>query len=279
MKASAVRLHVQESGSGPLVILLHGFPEFSYSWRQLLPALASAGFHAVAPDLRGYNLSDKPRGVSSYAIDELVSDVARLIEERGAARAAVVGHDWGGIIAWRLAMMRPDLLDRLVILNAPHPAAYRRAITRTTQLLRSWYVLVFQLPWLPERWLAANDFASIRGILRDGAARAGVFTEFDIGRYVEAAARPGALTAMLNYYRAAVRRPGRTLRASARVTAPTLVIWGMRDRFLDASLADGLERWVDDVRVERLPEATHWVQHDEPARVAELIVAFLRLRR
>src|SRR5690242_12831972 len=144
-----VRLHVADAGNGPLVVLLHGFPEFWYTWRRQIPALAQAGFHAVAPDMRGYNLSDKPAGVRAYRVPALVEDVAGLIRACGAARATVIGHDWGGLVAWAFAMEHPEMLDRLVILNSPHPRAMARAIRTPRQFLKSWYMMFFQIPWLP----------------------------------------------------------------------------------------------------------------------------------
>ena len=259
------------------VVLLHGFPEFWYAWRHQLPALAAAGFRALAPDLRGYNLSPKPPRVRDYRVERVAGDVAALIERHCAGRAHLVGHDWGGVVAWHLAMHRPDLVDRLVILNAPHPAAYLREVRRPAQMLRSWYVGFFQVPWLPERSIRANDYAALRRLFRTDPARPGAFSEEDIARYVRAFAEPGALTGAINYYRAAARQGAGHVRRSVRpVAAPTLVVWGDRDRYLVPELTQGLEKWVPDVRVERLPAASHWVQHDEPARVNELLVEFLR---
>ena len=273
-------LHYVESGRSdagrPSVVLLHGFPEFWYSWRNQLPALAAAGFRALAPDLRGYNLSPKPPRVRDYRIELLAGDVAALIERDCCGRAHLVGHDWGGVIAWHLAMHRPELIDRLVILNAPHPAAYLREIRRPPQLLRSWYIGFFQTPWLPERTIAANDYASLRRLFRTDPARSGAFTDDDVARYVRAFKEPGALTAAINYYRAALRQgPGHFARSTRPITNPTLLIWGERDRYLVPELTRGLEEWVRNLRVERLPGATHWVQHDEPARVNELLLQFL----
>ncbi len=278
-----VRLHYVEAGAGPLVVLLHGFPEFWYSWRYQIPALTSAGLHVVAPDMRGYNWSDKPPGVSNYRVETLARDVERLIRACGATRAAVVGHDWGAIVAWWFAMLHPERLTRLAILNVPHPAytlepglmrAARVALWR--QLLRSWYVFFFQLPWLPEAAARAGGFAALRRTLRRDPARAGAFTDADITRYVEALAQPGALTATVNYYRALLRRSPWDLRARLRrVEAPVLVIWGERDRYLEAGLAAPPRRWVPNARVERLPDASHWVQLDRPERVNALLLEFL----
>jgi pimeloyl-ACP methyl ester carboxylesterase len=268
-------LHYVEAGAGPPVVLLHGFPEFWYSWRHQLPALAAAGFRALAPDLRGYNESDRPAGPRNYRLGLLVEDVAGLISQLG-GRAAVVGHDWGGVLAWELAMRRPEVVGRLVVLNAPHPAAFRRELSNPVQWLRSWYVLFFQLPWLPEWLLGAGDYALLERALRRQPARPDAFTPEDVRRYKEALGRPGARTAALNYYRALFRYPRELSRPVRRVTAPTLLIWGERDAYLGSGLSRGLGRWVSDLRVERLPGASHWVQNDDPARVNRLLIEFLR---
>jgi pimeloyl-ACP methyl ester carboxylesterase len=271
------------TGDAPLVVLLHGFPEFWYSWRHQLDPLAAAGYRVVAPDLRGYNRSSQPEGVDSYRPAELVADVRGLVEHLGYARADVVGHDWGGAIAWETAIRDPDLLGRLVVMNAPHPTAYRRTLLRSPeQLARSWYVLAFQVPWLPERLLAADDYRAIDRMLE--GASPGAFTDADRRRYRKAMARSGSPSGPLNYYRAIAREAARrqlrslvpgTGSRDATVRAPTLVVWGERDVALTTDLLDGLSEWVPDLRVERLPAATHWVQLDDTRRVTELLLGFL----
>jgi epoxide hydrolase 4 len=274
---NGVKLHWVEAGAGPLVVLLHGFPEHWYAWRRQIPALAAAGFRVLAPDLRGYNLSDKPRGVRQYRLEALARDVAELVRRAGEDRAHVVGHDWGGVVAWWLAMHHPRAVERLVILNAPHPAAYFRELRRPAQMLRSWYALFFQLPWLPELAIRFDDFAALRRLFRTDPARPGAFTAADVRRYVEAFSDRRALTAALNYYRAAFRQGWALFaRRFPRIVATTLVIWGEHDHYLVPELASGLEHWVPGLRVERLRGASHWVQHDEPGRVNELLVEFLR---
>jgi pimeloyl-ACP methyl ester carboxylesterase len=268
-----IRLHYVEAGEGPLVVLLHGFPEFWYEWRHQIPALAAAGFRVVAPDMRGYNLSDKPEGVERYRVELLVEDVAGLVRHLGAERAHVVGHDWGGVVAWYFAMLRPALLDRLVVLNAPHPAAFAREIVKPDQMLRSAYAGFFQLPAVPELALRAGDFALLERVLRTEPARPGAFTDADVERYKEAFAQPGALTASLNYYRAFARQDRPEVRA---IAAPTLLVWGEKDPHLVVRLTEGLEEWVPGIRVERIPEASHWVAADEPERVNRLLAGFLR---
>ncbi|GAA5514523.1 epoxide hydrolase A [Deinococcus carri] len=265
---NGVRLHLVEAGpaGGPLVLLLHGFPEFWRAWERQIEPLARAGFRVVAPDLRGYNLSEKPPGVTAYRLKTLREDVAALIHALGHERAHVVGHDWGGIIAWALAIRQPEVVERLVILNAPHPAAARRMLRTPRQWLKSWYILFFQLPWLPERVLPRFGAWALHG------TNPRAYTEQDRDLYRQAWAQPGAATGMINYYRA-LRRFGNV--KETRVRVPTLVLWGQRDVALLPELADGLERWVPNLRVVRLPRASHWVMRDEPVRVNNLLVDFL----
>jgi pimeloyl-ACP methyl ester carboxylesterase len=268
-----VRLHYVEVGEGPLVVLLHGFPEFWFGWRRQIPALAAAGFRVVAPDMRGYNLSSRPAGVGSYDLDRLADDVAGLVAERGAERALLAGHDWGAAVAWWTAIRRPEVVERLAILNVPHPRRFLRGLRSPKQLARSWYMGFFQLPWLPERALAARRYAGLRAAFAD--ARPGAFAPGEMDRYVEAWSQPGALTASVNYYRALARRsPRRTLGALEPVRAPTLVIWGVHDRALGAELAEPDRADVPALQdVVRL-DASHWVQLDEPERVNELLIEF-----
>lgn len=267
-----VRLHWVQAGRGRPVLLLHGFPQFWWMWRRQIQPLVDAGFHVIAPDLRGYNLSDKPPGVDAYRMEHLVADVEGLIRQTGAGRAHVVGHDWGGLIAWWLAMLSPQRVERLAILNAPHPAAFRREIRMPDQMLRSWYAAAVQLPVLPELAIRRDDFALLESAFRASTVRPGAFTDDDIRRYREAAARPGALTAMLNYYRAAARRPTPPTR---RIDHPVLLIWGEQDQALTIRMTHGLEEWVPNLRIERLPEASHWVAEEAPERVTALLTDFL----
>src|SRR5829696_7308288 len=239
------------------------------------PALADAGYRVVAPDLPGYNTPDKPPRVRDYRPRLLAEEVADLIVALGAGSATVAGHDWGGGLAWLLAMHHPERVQRLVILNAPHPIRFLTGLRSPRQLRRSWYILAFQLPWLPERLLAARDFQALRRALRRQPTRPGAFTAQDIDRYVTAAAQPGALRAAINYYRAAVRgNPLAQAQTLRRVDAPTLVIWGEQDRYLGRELAEPDHAWVPDVRVERIAEASHWVQADAPERVNQLLMDF-----
>ncbi|HKC59035.1 MAG TPA: alpha/beta hydrolase [Myxococcales bacterium] len=269
-----VRLHCAEMGQGPLVLLLHGFPECWVSWRNQLPALAQAGFRAVAPDLRGYGKSDKPPGLDAYRIEVLARDIARLVEALGADRAHVVGHDWGGAVAWFFAMWHPERLDRLAILNAPHPSRYSRARKLPRQWLRSSYILFFQLPWLPEALLRAGDSLALRQLFRYDPERPGAYTDEDIDEIVAAAREPGALTGMLAWYRAMIQRPTHTRWKP--ISRPVQVVWGEKDRYLLRDIAEPERDWVPDLRFAPIPEASHWVQADAPEKVNGLLIDFLR---
>ena len=272
-----VRLHYVEAGEGPLVLLLHGFPQFWYQWRHQFPALVEAGFRVVAPDMRGYNLSDKPPGVRAYRVELLARDVERLILACGERTADVVGHDWGAIAAWIAAMRYPGRVGRLAILNVPHPARLLDGLLSPMQLLRSSYTFFFQIPRLPEEVIRAGDFALLRSVFRRDPVRPEALTAEDIERYIEAMAQPGALTASLNYYRALLRYPGATRALLQRIEAPVLVIWGERDRFLSRRLAEPPRLWVPALLgVKRLPDASHWVAEDRPLEVNTLLLGFLR---
>jgi epoxide hydrolase 4 len=268
-----VTLHYVEAGAGPLVVLLHGFPELSFGWRLQIAALAEAGFRVVAPDMRGYNLSSKPKGIRAYSAAKLADDITGLIHELGADSAMLVGHDWGGTVAWTTAMNHPEVVDRLVILDAAHPRKLQKGLFFPRQLLRSWYFFFFALPWLPERIVRAKNFRFFRRFLRDARP---TYTADELDRYVEAWSQPGALTAMIDYYRYSVfTPPWKAWNAIRTVTAPTLVIWGKRDRYLGPKLAEPEHHDVPNLdRVVRLSDASHWVHHDEAERVNELLVDF-----
>jgi pimeloyl-ACP methyl ester carboxylesterase len=270
-----VRLHVAEAGMAgrPLVVLLHGFPEFWWSWRHQLRALSSAGYHVLAPDLRGFHASEKPRAVSAYRLDRLAQDVAGLIRAHGAARAAVVGHDWGGNVAWMFAQDYPSMITRLGIINVPHPRrSVHDGIRSLTQLRKSWYFFFFQLPALPEWWLSRDGFRTVRRFFEvDGMAPA------DVQPYVDAARAAGDnLRGAVNYYRAFLRQVAAgTLPSWRRIDTPTLIMWGEGDRVIDRELADPGGAMVPHRRLEIIRHASHWVQHDAPERVNELLLEFL----
>jgi pimeloyl-ACP methyl ester carboxylesterase len=272
-----VSLHVALAGEGdgPLVVLLHGFPEFWWSWRYQIPALVAAGFRVAVPDLRGYNLSDQPSDVAAYGIDHLTADVDGLIRALGEESAHVVGHDWGAAIAWEFAMQYPSRVKRLAILNVPHPAVMVRALLRSpAQLRRSWYMFFFQLPRVPELVVQHDDFAFLRKSL--AAGRLVRPSREEIDPYVAAARRSGNLHGGIHYYRAMLRGIRSRLRTRPpRIDAEVLVLWGERDLFLGRELATPPKKLVPNARVEFLPEASHWVQVDAPERVNALLVPFL----
>jgi pimeloyl-ACP methyl ester carboxylesterase len=273
-----IRLHYVTAGppDGQLIVLLHGFPEFWYAWRHQIPALAAAGYRVVAPDLRGYNASDRPRGVQPYHVEHLAADIKALITALDAERAIIAAHDWGGVIAWYLAMIAPERVAKLIILNAPHPARYGELLRRWPQLRKAWYVLFFQLPWLPEWLLSARDFRAMEKALRGTLVNRRAMTSEDIARHKDAMRQPYALTAALNYYRAAFRANlSGTLPAIRHITCPTLLIWGEQDRALALENTTGLDRRVANLRVTRIPKAGHAVQLDAPERVNALMLDFL----
>lgn len=271
------------TGAAPLVVLLHGFPECWYTWHRQLDALAAAGYRVVAPDLRGYNRSSTPPGVDSYRVDELVADVRGLVESRGATQAAVVGHDWGGLVAWECAIREPELVSQLAVLNAPHPDVYRRSLLRSPgQLVRSSYVGFFQLPWLPEQLLEADDYRLVERALEELSA-ADSLSKSDRERFHKAMERTDS-SGPLNYYRAigrdtvvdgitSVLRGG--LPPQRRVDVPTLLVWGKRDPVLDSGLVDRHHAVVEPLSVRRFSESGHWPQAAQPRQTTDELLAFL----
>jgi len=274
-RTNGITLHGVEAGpeDGPLVILLHGFPEYWWGWRYQIGPLADAGFRVVAPDQRGYNLSDKPEGRRSYGLDTLAADIVGLADALGRRTFTLVGHDWGGLAAWWTASRHPERVERLVVLNAPHPqvaGAYMRS--HPSQMLRSLYVGFFQIPILPEIMLSANGHRSLKDALRR-TSRPGTFSDEDIAAYEKTWSQPGALTAMLNWYRALPFKPDMK---GATVHVPTLVIWGSKDRFLEKGLAEASLALCEKGSIRWIENATHWVQHEEPETVNTALVAFLK---
>lgn len=271
---AGVALHAVAAGpkDGPVAVLLHGFPEFWYGWLKPTEPLAEAGFRVIVPDQRGYNLSGKPRRVASYALRELVSDVIAIADQLGQKKILLAGHDWGAAVAWSTALWHPERIAKLAIVNVPHPSVLRRFLnTRPRQMLRSWYIFFFQIPWLPETFFSAFDFYfARRALLR--SSRPGTFSAEDLAQYRAAWSQPGALTAMINWYRAAVRY--RTRFADSTVRVPTRILWGERDKFLISEMARASLRYCTDGELFPFPDATHWLPHEEPARVSELLVEF-----
>jgi pimeloyl-ACP methyl ester carboxylesterase len=279
VQANGLRFHVAACGEGDrLALCLHGFPECWYSWRNQLPLLARLGYRAWAPDLRGYGASDRPPRREDYAIEELMADVAGLIDASGARSTLLLAHDWGGVVAWYCAMRRVRPLERLVVMNLPHPAVMERALRTWRQLARSWYVFFFQLPRLPEVLLRAGNYRAIREAFRTMAVDKGRFPDAVLAVYRDNAARPGALTAMLNYYRAFIRGGGgrRQQRLGYPVTeTPTLMIWGEHDTALGKETTYGTQPFVPNLTLRYLPNVSHWVQQEAPETVNAMLEAWL----
>lgn len=280
VEANGLDFTVDEAGEGDdVALLLHGFPESRFSWRHQLPLLADLGWRAIAPDLRGYGQSSRPPHKADYAIGHLVEDVAGLFEAAGARRRLLIGHDWGAAIAWAFAMERRLPLDGLAIMNVPHPAVLAR-VMRTTwrQPLRSWYMGFFQLPALPEAMLTANGARAIGRAFTGMAVDKSRFPPEVTQVYRDNALIPGAMTAMINYYRANTRLLGRWRTASPVIEAPTLMVWGEEDTALCIENTEGYGGLVRDFTLHRLPGVSHWVQQEAPERVNEILGRWLNER-
>jgi pimeloyl-ACP methyl ester carboxylesterase len=278
VRANGLDFNVAVAGGGErLALLLHGFPESSYSWRHQIALLANLGYLVWAPDLRGYGASSRPRGVAAYALENLEADVAALIEAAGAKEVVLIGHDWGAAIAWSYAMHGRLPISRLIIMNVPHPALLWRGLRTFRQLKKSWYIFFFQLPWLPEYLVARNGYAAIASAFVGMALDKSRFPREVLGVYTQNAAQPGALTAMLNYYRALVRGAGRlSRRGTPEIRVPTLMIWGEVDAALGKELTYGTERYVSPLTLRYLPSVSHWVQQEAPETVNAMLEAWLR---
>jgi len=274
LNVGRLELHVAELGSGPPVLLLHGFPAYWQDWQGVMEALAAAGFRAIAPDMPGYGQSGRPAQVLDYRLPLLAADIAGLIRALGLSKVPVVGHDWGGPVGYCLASEFPELVERLVVINAPHPSQFRSALKHFDQLHRSWYAFMFQLPGFPE-WLVCRR-PPMAFALQGMAVRVGAFSEADVDRYLAAMRLPGVARAALSYYRAAFRSPERS---PWLIPQPTLVLWGEQDLSLSGRvLLPELARHVPDVRVERFANAGHWLHHDLPEVVNRHLIDFLSAR-
>jgi len=276
IETNGIKLHIVQAGpqSGIPVVLLHGFPEFWYGWRKQIPALVEAGCRVIVPDQRGYNLSDKPKGVKSYDVFTLVDDIIGLTDALGYEKVNLVGHDWGAVVAWTLAIKYPERLQRLGIMNVPHPAVMKKFLQRDfEQFRRSWYVFFFQLPWLPEAGLKRNDWRGAVSALRD-TSKLNSFTDDDIVKYKEAWSQPGAMTSMINWYRAVIRHMPK-LPDDPRIKVPTLMMWGMKDFALSHRMARPSMDYVDEGNLILFPEATHWVHLDAAEEVNHYLIDFI----
>ena len=271
-----VRLHVVTAGpqAGPPILFLHGFPEFWYAWRYQIEHFARQGYRVIVPDQRGYNLSDRPRRVKQYSLDVLAADIVHLMDALQIEKTHLVGHDWGGAVAWWLGVKHPGRFEKLAVLNCPHPVIMRQQIRRNArQRRRSWYFFFFQLPFVPEWRMRRMDWDMGQRALQ-GTSRKGTFSDADIALYKAAWSRPGAARGMINWYRAVFRSRLQTPK-SIRLQLPVLLIWGRRDRFLGEELAQPSLELCDSGQLQFIDEASHWVQHEEPARVNRLIQNFI----
>jgi pimeloyl-ACP methyl ester carboxylesterase len=282
VEANGFSFAVDEAGEGDhLALCLHGFPESRFSWRYQLPVLAELGYRAWAPDLRGYGETEpKPKAVADYLIDRLMEDVAALIDASGAKTVTLIGHDWGAALAWTFAANRVRPLERLVIMNVPHPAVMSAHLRRSwAQLKKSWYMLFFQLPGIPERVMTRNGAAAIRQAFHGMAIDKSNFTDDVLDRYAADAQRPGAMTGMVNWYRAAFRLQGKLAGPWPIIETPTLIVWGEEDAALGIELLDGTDAYVSDLTVKRLPGVSHWVQQEAPEPVNATLSTWLRAPR
>ncbi|MBI1281825.1 MAG: alpha/beta fold hydrolase [Anaerolineaceae bacterium] len=276
IKTNGVNLHVVQAGpeDGTLVILLHGFPEFWYGWRKQIDFLAEQGYRVWAPDQRGYNISEKPQGIAAYNLNELSADVIGLIDAAGREKAILVGHDWGGGVAWWTACKYPERLSKLVILNAPHHKVFRKTLSSdVSQMQKSWYFAYLQLPVIPETLMSLLSKPFARGL--QASAKAGAFSDEDMVEYQKAWAQPGALQSMINYYRAAVQQMPQP-QPNPQVKVPTLILWGKQDFALNAEMAQGSVKLCDEGKLVYFETATHWIQHEEPDRVNQSMVEFFK---
>lgn len=277
VKANGLTFEVDQCGTGDkFALLLHGFPESKFSWRYQMPLLARLGYTVWAPNLRGYGKSSRPAAVGDYHIDHLVADVAGLIDAAGAKSTLLMAHDWGAIIAWQFAIRRTRALERLVIMNVPHPACLARELRTWAQLRKSWYVFFFQIPWLPERMLRAKSAEAIGRAFVDMAIDKSKFPVAVIDEFKRSALEPGALRAMVNYYRAAMRAGSKAMNPDpGTVDVPTLMIWGLEDSALGKATTERTDTYVRELTLRYLPGVSHWVQQEAPEKVNAMIEAWL----
>jgi len=270
---NGIKLHYVTQGDGPLMLMLHGFPEFWYSWRHQIPEFAK-DYKVVALDLRGYNDSDKPKQQSAYVMREFLQDVKGVITGLGYEKCILVGHDWGGAIAWSFAHTYPEMVERLIVMNIPHPAKFAEGLRTPQQLMRSSYMFFFQLPGLPEMLLQASDYQAIETAFKGMAVDKSAFTQADIDAYKDAASKRGALTAALNYYRN-VWQQGLLNHNWDVLEVPTLLIWGESDTALGKELTYGTDKYVRNLQIKYIPNCSHWVQQEKPQIVNQYMREFL----
>ncbi len=278
VNANGLTFEVDQCGDGnKFALLLHGFPESKFSWRHQLPLLASLGYTAWAPNMRGYGKTSRPQGIPAYHIDNLVADAAALIDAAGAKETLLIAHDWGAIVAWQLAIRKTRPLSRLIIMNVPHPACMTRELRTWRQLRKSWYVFFFQLPWLPERVLTTKSAEAVHRAFYDMAVDKSRFPVAVTDEFRRTSLEPGAMTAMINYYRAALRAGEAVMNPQpGTVDTPTLMIWGEEDVALDKATTIGTDEYVKNLTLRYLPGVSHWVQQEAPEKVNAMIAAWLK---
>lgn len=278
IKANGLNFHIKESGNGNLVLLLHGFPEFWYSWVKVIPLL-DKHFKVVAPDLRGYGQSDKPQKVNDYNFRILSNDIAEIIKTLGYEKAIIVGHDWGGGVAWEFAKLYPEMTEKLIVLNCPPAIRLQNAIlTNWKQFKMSWYIFFFQLPFIPEWYMHKNLKNIFWRMLRGWSINKNAFQKEDIEQYEKAFANRSDFTGPLNYYRAALRALiDKDFRTIPQYNMDTLIIWGEADKALGKWLIDDLEKYfTQKFEIKYIPNCSHWVQQEQPELVAQYILSFTK---
>ncbi len=275
ISTNGIILHYVTEGTGKLMLMLHGFPEFWYSWRHQIREFSS-DYQVVAVDLRGYNESDKPEDVQAYKIEEFIKDIQGVIKGLGYENCVLVSHDWGGAIAWCFAYAYPEMVEKLIVMNIPHPAKFREGISSNPQqLLRSWYIFLFQIPWLPEIILQSNNYQAIADAFSKMAIDKTAFSQEDLEAYKQAAAKPGALTAMVNYYRNIFPGFLTNQQEWGKLEIPTLMIWGENDTALGKELTYDTQSYVKNFQIKYIPNCSHWVQQEQPRLVNQYMREFL----
>jgi len=278
IETNGIKLHVMESGpaDGPMILFLHGFPEFWYAWRKQIGYFAQKGYLVVAPDQRGYNLSDKPEGVAAYKIDELAKDIIGLIDAYGREQVFLVGHDWGASVSWWVALKYPERIKKLVILNVPHPKVMAKHVfTDTEQMKKSWYIFYFQIPGAVEHLASSQNYEWVIQLITT-SANPGAFTSQELEEYRKAFSQPGAFSAMVNWYRAMVQTKQEPLK-SFDVTMPMILMWGEDDVAMLTQLADESMPFCKQGRLIKMPGVSHWIQHEQAEKVNALIEELITL--
>jgi len=276
-EVNGVSLHVIEAGPrrGNAIFFLHGFPEYSGMWESQMRFFAGRGFRVIAVDQRGYNLSDKPKGIKAYTGEELAKDIHDLAEQMNYKKIHVVGHDWGGMVGWYLAILYPRLIKKMVIINAPHPQVFYRTVKSSwQQRLKSWYMLIFQLPWLPEGLLRLGNYRALSNSMKESSA-SGTFDDAFFEPYKEAWSKEGALTSMINWYRG-MRYANKTLLSGKKARVSLLLIWGMQDKFLKPELAQKSVNMCTNGKLQLSATGSHWIVHEQPNEVNKWILEFFR---